>query len=129
MNKTYLTTGALFICLSILLGAFGAHGLKEVLTSEELSSFEVGVKYQMYHGLAFLAIGFNSNKFQFLKICCIGFIVGIVLFSGSIYLLSIDSIFGIKMSFLGPVTPIGGAILIITWSYFILKVFKEKFNE
>ena len=112
MNKAYIVTGAVFICLGILLGAFGAH------------SFEVGVRYQMYQGLALLALGLNQQTILKNKWPYGGFTLGIILFSGSIYALSIDRVFSLNLSFLGPITPIGGAILIATWIYFIVRVLK-----
>jgi len=126
MNKTYIATGATFICLGIVLGAFGAHSLKVILNPGELLSFEVGVRYQMYQGLALLALGLNNNEGLKNKFQYRGFTLGTLLFSGSIYFLAIDRVLGIKLSWLGPITPIGGAILIVTWIYFIYRVLKRK---
>lgn len=124
MNKAYTVTGAVFICLGILLGAFGAHSLKAILTPHELLSFEVGVRYQMYQGLALLALGLNQQTILKNKWPYGAFTIGIILFSGSIYALSIDRVFSLNLSFLGPITPIGGTILIATWIYFIFRVLK-----
>ena len=126
MNKTYIITGATFIFLGIVLGAFGAHSLKTILNPSELLSFEVGVRYQMYQGLALLAIGLNNNVELKNKLQYRGFTLGTLLFSGSIYFLAIDRVLGMKLSWFGPITPIGGAILIVTWIYFIYRILKRK---
>ena len=126
MNKTYIITGATFIFLGIVLGAFGAHSLKTILNPSELLSFEVGVRYQMYQGLALLAIGLNNNVELKNKLQYRGFTLGTLLFSGSIYFLAIDRVLGMKLSWFGPITPIGGAILIVTWIYFIYRIIKRK---
>jgi uncharacterized membrane protein YgdD (TMEM256/DUF423 family) len=125
MNRTSLLFGSGMIMLGIILGAFGAHALKEVLESEELMSFEVGVRYQMYHGLALLLLGALGNNFSFVpKWVATCMIIGVVLFSGSIYLLSIDRLLGIELKMLVPVTPIGGAFLIMAWGAFFWQVLR-----
>ena len=108
---------AILFCLSaVILGAFGAHALKEVLSESQLSSFQTGVRYQFFHGLAILILSFNMNYFtkrlsSIIKIMS----VGIILFSISIYLLNIQDLVGFSMSYLGPITPIGGLLLITSW--------------
>jgi uncharacterized membrane protein YgdD (TMEM256/DUF423 family) len=108
---------AILFCLSaVILGAFGAHALKEVLSESQLSSFQTGVRYQFFHGLAILILSFNMNYFtkrlsSIIKIMS----VGIILFSFSIYLLNIQDLVGFSMSYLGPITPIGGLLLITSW--------------
>lgn len=125
MNKRIVLIGVVFIVLAIILGAFGAHALKQVLTAEKLTSFETGVRYQMYHGLALLIIGLSANKFNFdLKWFIRLLVSGIVLFSGSIYLLSFQEILGIKLGFLGPITPIGGVLLIAGWILLFIKLLR-----
>lgn len=108
--------GALFGLLAIVFGAFGAHALKKSLDTDQLQSFETGVKYQMYHAILLLIIGFNLNLDtsleQYMVYC---FIFGILLFSFSIYALVIGKSKGIKMKFLGPVTPLGGILLVMGW--------------
>lgn len=126
MNKRIVLIGVVFIVLAIILGAFGAHALKQVLTAEKLTSFETGVRYQMYHGLALLIIGLSANKFNFDLNWFIRLLVsGIVLFSGSIYLLSFQDILGIKLAFLGPITPIGGVLLITGWILLFIKLLRS----
>tara|TARA_B100000900_G_scaffold17760_1_gene13971 strand:+ start:33 stop:401 length:369 start_codon:yes stop_codon:yes gene_type:complete len=114
--------GGFFALLSVLLGAIAAHKLKGFLNEDSLKSFETGVKYMMYHGLAMIIIS-NSN-IQSKNNLLLVFSVGIVLFSFSIFLLSTQSITKINFSFLGPITPIGGLTLIIGWIIFIINSFK-----
>ena len=108
---------AILFCLSaVILGAFGAHALKEVLSENQLSSFQTGVRYQFFHGLTILILSFNVNYFterlsSIIKIMS----AGIILFSFSIYLLNIQDLIGSSMSYLGPITPIGGLLLITSW--------------
>jgi uncharacterized membrane protein YgdD (TMEM256/DUF423 family) len=118
--------GAVFICLGITLGAFGAHSLKGILTYDELNSFEVGVRYQIYHGIALLVLGLNSKKIALNSFCFSAFMSGTILFSFSIYFLSADRAMGLDLSFLGPITPIGGGILISAWFYLIIRLSKSE---
>jgi uncharacterized membrane protein YgdD (TMEM256/DUF423 family) len=109
--------GALFGLLAIVFGAFGAHALKKRFSAEQLNSFETGVKYQMYHALVLLMLGFNLNLDTSLeKYMVYCFIIGILLFSFSIYGLCISSSKGKKLKFLGPITPIGGLFLVAGWA-------------
>ena len=102
--------------LAVVFGAFGAHALKKILNTEQLKSFETGVKYQMYHAIVLLLVGFNFNLETALeKYMVYSFIIGILLFSFSIYGLVISSAKNKKLTFLGPVTPIGGLFLIVGW--------------
>ena len=127
MNRTSVITGIVLIVIAIILGAFGAHALKEKLEPAQLNSFEVGVRYQMYHGLALLALGLAANQFQFsLKLYNRMIIVGVIALSLSIYLLAIQGIIGTKLSFLGPITPIGGSILIIAWIILLVRFIRFK---
>ena len=126
MNKTYVILGAILICFGIVLGAFGAHGLKDILMLDELSSFAVGVRYQMYHGIIMLILGLNTKQISLNSYYLFGFTLGTTLFSFSIYALCMDRVMGINLSFLGPITPIGGGILISTWIYLIIQIVKTK---
>ena len=122
MSK-FIKVSILFCVVSVILGAFGAHLLKDLLSETELSSFKTGIRYQMFHGLAILILSLNSNKFTSkLKTSLLLMSIGIVLFSFSIYLLSIDTLLSFSMKFLGPITPIGGTILITSWIYLLLNV-------
>jgi uncharacterized membrane protein YgdD (TMEM256/DUF423 family) len=108
--------GSLFGLLAVIFGAFGAHALKKSLNDDQLKSFETGVKYQMYHAILLLVLSFNLNldtSLQQYIIYC--FIIGTLLFSFSIYLLVIGKSKGKSMKFLGPVTPLGGLLLVIGW--------------
>jgi uncharacterized membrane protein YgdD (TMEM256/DUF423 family) len=103
--------------LAVVFGAFGAHALKKILSDEQLKSFETGVKYQMYHAIVLLIIGFNFNlETTSEKYMVYSFMLGVLLFSFSIYGLVISSAKNKKLTFLGPVTPLGGLLLIIGWS-------------
>ena len=103
--------------LAVVFGAFGAHALKKILLEDQLKSFETGVKYQMYHAIVLLIIGFNFNlETVSEKYMVYSFMAGILLFSFSIYGLAISSAKNKKLRFLGPITPLGGLFLIIGWS-------------
>ncbi|KUO64379.1 MAG: hypothetical protein APF83_04230 [Lutibacter sp. BRH_c52] len=102
--------------LAVVFGAFGAHALKKIFSVEQLKSFETGVKYQMYHAIVLLIIGFNFNlETASEKYMVYSFMAGVLLFSFSIYGLVISSAKNKKLTFLGPVTPLGGLFLIIGW--------------
>lgn len=102
--------------LAVVFGAFGAHALKKILSDDQLKSFETGVKYQMYHAIVLLIVGFNFNlETASEKYMVYSFMAGVLLFSFSIYGLVISSAKNKKLSFLGPVTPLGGLLLIIGW--------------
>ena len=103
----------------MILGAFGAHLLKKSLSESALQSFEVGVRYMMYHGLALLIL--TLIPFEEKKLVAIFFVIGTLLFSLSIFFLSIQSILKINLKWLGPITPIGGTFLIMGWIFFLLK--------
>ena len=108
--------GALYGLLAVIFGAFGAHALKKIFSEEQLKSFETGVKYQMYHAIVLLILGFNLNltiSIEKYMIYC--FILGTFLFSFSIYGLTLSASKGKKLKFLGPITPIGGLLLAIGW--------------
>lgn len=107
---------ALFGMSAIILGAFGAHKFKKIMSFELLQSFETGVKYQMYHAIVLLVLGFHleftSSLENWMAYC---FISGTILFSFSIYLLCFASFKEKSWKFLGPLTPIGGLLLLIGW--------------
>ncbi|MDY0076614.1 MAG: DUF423 domain-containing protein [Bacteroidales bacterium] len=130
MEKTYIWTGSLFAGLAVLFGALGAHWLRENISQPDLLSFETGVRYQIFHALAILFLAALPARFKG-KLCSAAyylFTFGTLFFSGSIYLLSTSDLTGINFSWLGPVTPIGGLLMISGWlMLFILSVrsFKE----
>lgn len=109
--------GAFFGMAAIIFGAFGAHALKKIMTADQLSGFETGVKYQMYHALVLLMLSFNLNLDTVLeKYMVYCFILGTFLFSFSIYGLCISGAKGKKWKFLGPITPLGGLLLVAGWA-------------
>lgn len=120
-HQIIIVTAGIFGMLAVIFGAFGAHALKKRLTPEQLQSFEVGVRYQMYHALVLLALGFSSYNITTTTFWC--FTIGIVLFSFSIYGLVLSDVKGKKMRFLGPITPIGGLLLVAGWLLVIVNAF------
>lgn len=123
MNKKIVITALTLLVLAIILGAFGAHGLKKIVSPEKVIGFETGVKYQFYSAFGLLILGLNSEKFRFsLKPVLALLLIGTFFFSFSIYLLTIQEYWGIKLSFLGPVTPIGGLLMILAWIVLIVKL-------
>jgi len=125
MNNKLISIAGLLAFLAVVLGAFGAHTLNELLTTEKLNSFETGVRYQFYHSLALLIIGLNTNKLNATALIGKFMLIGIVFFSFSIYLLSLQELIGINLSLLGPITPIGGLLLMISWLILIFKNYKK----
>ena len=118
IQKVFLLFSSLSGALSVILGALGSHWLKDKVNYWQLGSFETAVKYQFYHTLAilFLVLLMNKMPSKLLNYAGFSFIAGILLFSGSLYLLSVKSLFGMeKLAALGPVTPVGGLAFIIGW--------------
>ena len=128
MKNTVLSLAGFFILFAIILGAFGAHSLKSHLNSDELNSLQTGIQYQLFNGLTLLILGFHFDKINKASIITSGIVSGTVLFSGSIYLLTLDQILGINLGFLWPVTPIGGMILIFSWFLFAVVNRKKQTN-
>ena len=130
MHKNYLAIASIFGGLAVALGAFGAHGL-EKLTSDEkiLHGFQTGVQYQLYHGLALMVIGiiFEKIPHHFIKWAAVCFISGIILFSGSLYLLTFLKIQGSSIiRYIGPMTPLGGIFFMAGWLFLLMGVVKKK---
>jgi uncharacterized membrane protein YgdD (TMEM256/DUF423 family) len=127
MDKKIISTGAILGMLAIILGAFGAHALKKVLSIEELATFETGVKYQMYHALFLLFIGLAAKLSQKVKKTIYYLVViGILFFSGSIYLLATNSLTSFDFKVIGFVTPIGGLLLISAWGVLLVNILRKK---
>ena len=127
MDRKIISTAAIFGMIAIILGAFGAHALKKILSIDQLATFETGVKYQMYHALFLLLIGILSDitqktkkKIYYLTL------FGVVLFSGSIYLLATNDLTPFDFRTIGFITPIGGFLLILGWAVFLLSILKKK---
>lgn len=127
MDRKIIAVAAFMGAVAIVLGAFGAHGLKEVLNESQLATFETGVKYQMYHALFLLFIGTTNLIKETTKKTILGLVsVGVLFFSGSIYLLSTATVTGLSVKFLGPVTPLGGMLLIAAWLLLFAKILGKK---
>lgn len=125
MKNITLIIGALYGMTAVILGALGSHAFKKILPLEKLQSFEIGVKYQMYHALLLLIVGFFLKMETGIEKTAAWFIIiGTFLFSVSIYFLSFQEILGKNLKFLGPITPIGGVLMITGWAllvYFFAK--------
>nr|WP_177766563.1 DUF423 domain-containing protein [Flavobacterium sp. I3-2] len=130
MSIKLIRTAIIFGLISIILGAFGAHALKAILTEQQLTSFETGVRYQMYQALFLLFVA-SSNLLtdKAKKIATIILTFGVVFFSGSIYLLATQDLSGINFKFLGPITPIGGLLIMVSWAFVAFNVRKQKNNN
>ena len=112
--------------LAVILGALGSHALKEILSPEQLDSFTIGLRYQMTHVLLLLVVLLTSYFEESVKHTSFWLtVVGMLLFSGSIYLLNMQQFLGVKLSFLGPLTPSGGLILIGNWGFLAFKALKR----
>lgn len=112
MDRIFFTLGAVSAFIGVAAGAFGAHGLRGQLSIEMLSVFEVGVRYQMYHAFALMATAWAQAKWPSSTVMVGGwlFVVGTVLFSGSLYVLSVSG-----MKWLGAITPLGGVAFLAGW--------------
>ena len=123
ISRWVLSAGSGFALLAVVLGAFAAHGLKAVLDAQQLALFETASRYQMYHALALLVVGVMLTNPQFsrslLKLAAIAFILGIILFSGSLYLLAL-----VGVSWLGTITPLGGIVLLSGWLVMMIAALK-----
>ncbi|MGY5848304.1 DUF423 domain-containing protein [Salegentibacter sp. HM20] len=127
MARNFLISGTIFGMIAVILGAFGAHAFETLLDTAALKSYETGVRYQMYHALLLLLLGIlkitgiNPGKWSFWL-----FVSGIVLFSGSIYLLATNDLTGFDFRKIALVTPLGGSLLIAGWLVLLTKFIKLK---
>ncbi|TXG36821.1 DUF423 domain-containing protein [Seonamhaeicola maritimus] len=127
MNKTILITASILGLIAVILGAFGAHGLKELITPEAQKSFETGVRYQMYHAILLLFVGSSSLIAKKFKTVIYYFVVfGTLFFSGSIYGLATNSLSAFDFKAIGFITPIGGFLFILAWSLLIVNFSKKE---
>ena len=129
MYRTALAFGILLGGLGIIIGAFGAHALKPLLTDNQIQVFETGVRYQMYHSFALLVAGILAGTFSLktIKVASIFFLVGIFLFSGSLYAMTLLNISGqVGLGGLGILTPIGGLFFILGWITLLICVLKKQ---
>lgn len=121
-NQTILISGAVFMALGVLLGAFGAHALKNSLSPEMLAVYKTGVEYQFYHALGLLLIGLIGFqvKSKYLRWSGLFITIGIILFSGSLYTLALT---GIKA--IGAITPVGGLSFVAGWISLAITIIKR----
>jgi uncharacterized membrane protein YgdD (TMEM256/DUF423 family) len=127
MNKRIILTAAFFGALAVVLGAFGAHSLKNIISSPALFIWQKGVEYQFYHTFALLFLStFARYKNKLIGLAFLFFTLGIILFSGSLYLLALKDAYHLAVSFVGPVTPIGGLCFILGWGSLFLAALKDK---
>lgn len=127
MNKRIILTAAFFGALAVAFGAFGAHTLKKLIDEASLAIWQKGVEYQFYHVFALLYLStFARYKHKLINLSAIFFSVGIVFFSGSLYVLAVKDIFNITTTFIGPITPIGGLCFILGWICLFLAALKDK---
>lgn len=130
MNIKLIRIAIAFGLIAIILGAFGAHALKAVLSEKQLVSFETGVRYQMYQALFLLFVAstnFLTDKAK--KTTATILLVGVLFFSGSIYLLAIQDLIGINFKVLGPITPVGGLLIMLSWLFVAFNVRKQKTDK
>ena len=127
MNKTILGVGVILGLMAIVLGAFGAHGLEKLVSTENVETFTTGVTYQMYHALFLLFLGSmnfipaSSKKTIFYLI-----VAGVLLFSGSIYTLATNELTAFDFKKIAILTPIGGGLLIFGWILLGIRIFRQR---
>ena len=135
MHRRILILGLIFAVLSVLLGAFGAHALKSMVREDKLQIFETGVRYQFIHAVSLIVLGLsmaNAKKYehaaiamQWMKRAATAMTIGIILFSGSLYLLSTNTILPFSVgSWVGPITPIGGLFFITGWTCWGIAIYR-----
>lgn len=128
MQKIYLIIGTVLAGLGVALGAFGAHGLRKIVSPENVAIYQTGVQYQMYHALALVLVGILSERIlsDFISYAGVFFVAGIILFSGSLYL--IVSLYAINKTVptaIGILTPIGGLFFILGWICLLVSLLKK----
>lgn len=122
-SRTFFTLGSLFALLGVAAGAFGAHFLKALLTADMLAVYETAIRYQMYHAFALLAVGWASHQYRAACLRLAGwmFVLGILLFSGSLYAVSLSGV-----RWLGAVTPLGGIAFLAGWGLLAAAAYKQR---
>ena len=128
MNKKIIITAAAFGVLAVIFGAFGAHSLKKLISADQLEVWQTAVQYHFYHTLALLFLStFSRFKNKIINFSYYCFILGILFFSGSLYLMSLKDVFGLEsVSVLGPITPVGGLFFILGWLSLFLAALRDK---
>lgn len=131
MHKKWIATAGLLGAFTVVLGAFATHTLKKIATAEVLQIFDTAVKYQMYHVLALMLAGILYTQFPFkLMVYAANFFkAGIILFSGSLYLLCIVKQYGLTYNWIGAVTPLGGVCFILGWLCIAFAVKKSQHHN
>ena len=121
---TWIIAGSFFAALAVIFGAFGAHGLKSKVSPEDLIIFETGVRYQMYHALGLVLLGLlgMSTSFTISQLPALFFVIGIIIFSGTLYLIPLTGI-----RWLGAITPIGGIAFIAGWFILIYNILISRY--
>jgi len=128
MNKRIIIAASIFGMIAVILGAFGAHTLKDRLSSSDLEVWKTAVDYQFYHTFALLFLStFSRKNSRIINLSAWFFTIGIFLFSGSLYLISTKEIFNFsQVSIIGPITPIGGLFFIMGWISLLIGTLKNK---
>ena len=128
MNKQIILTASFFGVIAVILGAFGAHGLEGKISEYHIDTWQTANEYHFYHTFALLFLStFSRAKSQSIRVSFIFFTVGILLFSGSLYLLSVRELLGItKVGLLGPITPLGGVCFIVGWIGLFVAALKNR---
>ena len=127
MNKKLAIIGVILGMLAVVLGAFAAHGLKPLISADAMATFQTGVRYQMYHGLLLLFISTTPMLEAKIKRSILFLvIIGLILFSGSIYGLATNNLTGFDFKAIGFITPIGGLLLMLAWLIMLIKFIKLK---
>lgn len=126
----FLRISCVSMAVAVALGALGAHFLKVRLSPDSLASWHTGVEYQIYHSMAILVLSVSKRiDAKIVKLPLLLMLVGMVFFSGSIYLLSTKAISGLSVSWLGPVTPVGGVLFIVAWLLLAIRAGKQFVND
>jgi uncharacterized membrane protein YgdD (TMEM256/DUF423 family) len=128
MQKIFLIIGTILAGVAVVLGAFGAHGLRKIVSPENVATYQTGVHYQMYHALGLILIGILSERIlnNYLSYAGVMFVAGVVLFSGSLYL--IVSLYAMNKTVptaVGILTPIGGLFFILGWFCLLISLLKK----
>lgn len=128
--KQILKLASVLGVISVIFGAFGAHKLKELISVESLQTWETGIRYQFYHTFAIMFSGFLLMKTNFkeFRLASLAFFIGIIMFSGSLYGLSLRALTSLNLVWLGPITPLGGISFIVGWIYLFVGTSKIKIN-
>lgn len=128
MNKQIIITASTFGILAVAFGAFGAHGLKERISVSDIEIWKTAVEYHFYHTLALLFLStFSRSRSRLINSAYWCFSFGILLFSGSLYLLAVSNLLKFDFAFvLGPMTPVGGLLFILGWGCLLLATLKNK---